>query len=207
MTISCVVVSDNELIRQTLASLLEVAQIETIPVPTLGELGSVLTRVPVCAILCDLATIVRSNQKSRQDLQGYSHLYPVAKFRITDGQVFILGDTLESFIAKSQSLGARTVRKEERSEKHVAVYLSPSEDFENAEPTITVNVSDKGMFIYSVKTWEVGQRVWLKNVGDDGAVSGIVRSAIPWGNNHFMPGIGIEIEAATRPAPVESDHP
>jgi Tfp pilus assembly protein PilZ len=74
------------------------------------------------------------------------------------------------------------------------VYLSADETFQDAEKTTTANMSDSGCFVVSTREWDIGGRVWLKFLGNEIAVCGTVCSMQPWGNNQFLPGIGIEVD-------------
>jgi len=86
------------------------------------------------------------------------------------------------------------MRKHAREARHLAVYLSPDEGFADAEKCVTLDVSEGGYFVYSVRLWNVGDHVWLKFPDQESVLSGIVRSFRPWGNNRFLPGIGVQVD-------------
>jgi hypothetical protein len=76
------------------------------------------------------------------------------------------------------------------------VHLSADAKFENAEKVVTTNISDRGCFVYSIRKWTTGDRVWLRFLGDDEDICGTVCSWRQWGNNKAMPGIGIKLNVA-----------
>ena len=78
--------------------------------------------------------------------------------------------------------------------RYLAVHRSADGKFEDAEKVVTANVSDHGCFVYSIREWSAGDRVWLRFLGDEADICGTVRSWRPWGNNKTMPGIGIKLD-------------
>jgi hypothetical protein len=167
---------------------------ETVPLASLSQLRQILETVPICGILLEVTAVVHADSQTKEDTHDLFDLYPTVKFRVSGGKVLMLGDTPQTFVARCRQFEPRMIRKEDRESKYIAVHLSASKTFADTEKTITINVSDHGMFVFSSRTWQVGDRVWLK-IHDEGAViSAVVRSAKPWGNNKVIPGIGIEID-------------
>jgi hypothetical protein len=137
---------------------------------------------------------VLSDALTKEDTHDLFDLYPTAKFRVTGGKVVMPGETPQTFVAKCGEFEPRMIRKEDRETKFIAVYLSARETFEDAEKTITINVSDHGMFVFSSRTWQAGDRVWVKIHDEAEVISAVVRSVKPWGKNKGIPGLGLETD-------------
>jgi hypothetical protein len=167
---------------------------DALPLASLRDLRGALETVPVCGLLLDLSTLVTADTRDKNDTREFLELYPSEKFRLVGDEVHIVGESLEKFVDKCQHFSPRKIRTSVRVDKYLAVYLSANEAFKRAEKTTTINISDGGCFVYSTRKWKVGSRVWLKSFGDEIVISGIIRSARPWGNNEFIPGIGIQVD-------------
>jgi hypothetical protein len=191
---TCVVIAINKTIREFVAGLLKSMEIDAVLLASLGELRPTLEKVPVCGILLELTTVITASASDKRDTQESLDLYPTAKFRFAGDQVLILGGTLEQFVSRCGQFAPRKIRKGARETRFLAVYLSADETFQDAEKTTTANMSDSGCFVVSTREWDIGGRVWLKFLGNEIAVCGTVCSMQPWGNNQFLPGIGIEVD-------------
>lgn len=191
---TCVVVAHNGTTRDFVADLLKSMEIDAVLLASLGNLRSTLEKTPVCGILLELTTAITASATDKRDTQEHLELYPSAKFRLAGDQVLILGGTLEQFVARCGQFAPRKIRKEARDNRFLAVYLSADETFQDAEKTVTANMSDSGCFVCSAREWQVGGRVWLKFLGNEIAICGTVCSTRSWGNNKFLPGIGIEVD-------------
>jgi PilZ domain len=99
-------------------------------------------------------------------------------------------------VHECQQFNPRTLRKDARRNAYLAVHLSADAKFENAEKVVTTNISEHGCFVYSIREWSTGDRVWLRFLGDDEDICGTVCSWRQWGNNKAMPGIGIKLDVA-----------
>jgi hypothetical protein len=192
---TCVVVAQNQANREFLGSLLKASGLDAVLLASLGELSVTLGTVAVCGILVELASVVTASTNDKKVNLELLEYYPCAKFRFDHGQILMVGETFEQFVGRCLQFQPRTRRLSERKTLHFAVFLSADESFAHAEKSVTVNLSDKGVFVYSALEWEVGKRVWLKFPGDTRAIRGTVRSYQPWGCSKSFPGIGIEIDA------------
>jgi hypothetical protein len=92
-----------------------------------------------------------------------SEFYLFGKFKLAENEVLILGkESLQSFVHECQQFNPRTLRKDARHSAYLAVHLCAAAKFEDAEKVATVNVSDRGCFVYSIREWSAGDRVWLR---------------------------------------------
>jgi hypothetical protein len=162
---------------------------------SLAELPAALDATPACGILLELSTAITALPQHKKAAQELLERYPTAKFRFAGGQVLIVGESLNGFVDRCSQFEPRVTRRTARKEMYLALFLSADETFEDAERVVTFNVSDGGYFVFSVREWAVGDRVWLRFFGDESTICGSVRSFQRWGNDQVFPGIGIKIEA------------
>jgi hypothetical protein len=163
---------------------------------SLGELRSTLEKVPACGILLELATSITASAQVKANTLELFELYPFAKFRLAGSEALITGDTFDSFTSKCREFEPRRIRRHPREIRFLAVYLSADETFADAEEVVTSDLSDRGCFVYSARRWALGSRAWLKFPGVETVFSGDVCSMRPWGNNKYLPGIGITLDTS-----------
>lgn len=124
-----------------------------------------------------------------------AEFYPLGKFKLAGKAVLILGkESLGTFVHDCQQFKPRTLRKDPRNTAYLAVHLCADDKFNDAEKVVTVNVSRRGCFVYSILKWSAGDRVWLRFLGDDADICGTDFAWQPWGNNKTIPGIGIKLD-------------
>jgi hypothetical protein len=191
---TCVVIAASETTQDFVAALLKSMYIDAVLLSSLGELRNTLEKAPVCGILLELTAAITASALDKKATKEFLELYPSAKFRLDGQQVLIPGDTLERFVSKCRQFAPRTIRAAIREARYLAVYLSADESFEDAEKAVTADISNRGCFVCSAREWSVGSRVWLKFLGKDRVIAGTVRSLRPWGNNKYLPGIGIQVD-------------
>jgi hypothetical protein len=190
----CVVVALNQATRDSLAHILKSRGIDSVLLASLGEMHETLSTVPTAGILIELTASITASQVDKRAMQEFLDLYPSAKFRFVDDKVLIVGQSLEEFVEDCLDFQPRVLRKSIRKDKFFALYLSPEISFRHEEKTVTINASAEGYFIYSVREWQIGNPVWLRFLNDSKIQHGTVRSLRPWGNNQFLPGIGIQLD-------------
>lgn len=165
--------------------------------PSADELTAVLEKIPACGILREVITSSKASPHAKSAIQELSEFYLFGKFKLAENEVLILGkESLQSFVHECQQFNPRTLRKDARRNAYLAVHLSADAKFKNAEKVVTTNISDRGCFVYSIREWTTGDRVWLRFLGDDEDICGTVCSWRQWGNNKAMSGIGIQLDVA-----------
>ena len=105
-------------------------------------------------------------------------------------------DDLTYFINRMcRSPEARSARAHPRFPLQFNLLLakSPAGLDKNPERTVTVNISQSGMYIYTRRKWSKGDKVWftIKEFDDDAAICGSVEWFLPWGMAMTYPGIGV----------------
>lgn len=192
----CVVVGPSRDARSCVGASLRSLGMEATLLASVQELPEVLKTTPVCGILLEAVTSAKDSGKDTEGIHKLIDLFPFATFRVVSNKILILGEaeSLEEFVEQCRGFTPRVIRREDRTTMHLAVQLSADYSFEDAEKAVTINVSDSGCFVYSIRKWTIGDRVWLRLLGDDVAISGTVCTWQPWGNNKFIPGVGIELD-------------
>jgi hypothetical protein len=140
-------------------------------------------------------TSIRASPQAKKALQELAEFYPSGRFKLTGNEITILGkESLGSFCARLPA-----VQSENAAEGCEKYRLSCSSfvgngNFEHAEKVVTVNVSDRGCFVFSIREWKTGDRVWLRFLGDEADICGTVCAWQPWGNNKTTLGISIKLD-------------
>jgi hypothetical protein len=188
------VVARSEETRTFVALSLKSRGVDALLLASLADLPIALLRTPVCGILLDLPTLVLASHEDKQAAQEPCEFYPFAKFKLVAGEIRVLSRTIDGFIAECQQFKPRTIRQYARRERVLAVYLSANDKFENPEKAVTLNISASGCFVYSVREWNLADRIWLNFPGNTVVLTGAVCTWHPWGNNRILPGIGIMLD-------------
>lgn len=192
---TCAIVSQNTEMQCTVAAAVQSLGINTTIFSSVPDLVQFARETRISGILFELATFLRSSPAEKSMVQELTEIYPCAKFKLIDDTIIIPCKDLKQFVAECRRFQPRTLRKSSRVVKHLSVYLSTNAGFEQAEQSITINMSDDGYFIYSSRAWSLGDRVWVKFVENDKIISGVVRCWRPWGKDKDVPGVGIDVSS------------
>ena len=179
--------------------------VKVVAVPSLKGLDETVTDLYYHGVMVDMPTKIDALKKDKEFIYSTLRKFPVAHLNLerTTGEIRVFypgqktGATLQDFISQecrpsiSHKLGYRI-----RKQIHFNVILSKNIRGENYERTVTVDVSERGCFVFSVKEWKPGDTAWLiiKELSDDTAICGEVRWCIKWGMGMQVPGIGLEFE-------------
>jgi hypothetical protein len=98
-------------------------------------------------------TSIKASQNDKEATHHLVEFYPFAKFKLVGKEVMVLGKarSLEEFVHGCGQFNPRTIRRGTREIGHLAVYLSSDDTFDNAEKPVTVNISEAGCFVYSIR--------------------------------------------------------
>ena len=205
MSIRLALVSPEGEIRDIYARAIKALDVQYDVVTTFKELYYSMEKVPYNGILIDLAT----KMKAPHDMGLVENIlgnFPVLYLKWEDqtkslktyypGQQLAGGD-LGDFVGKQCcSFDARTISTEKRLGFHHCILLSKDSAFRegNVERTITLNVSEKGCFIFTNQEWTIPSNVWIivKGLSDETPIVGAVRWFFKWGVRGQAPGIGIK---------------
>jgi hypothetical protein len=103
--------------------------------------------------------------------------------------------TLDEFLGQCRGFSGRPMREEERREQHVSAWLSATPELADAEASVSVNLSCRGAFFYSARSWDVGATIWVRYPGHPQALTFVAKVCWgrPWGGKtDGLPGIGVE---------------
>jgi Tfp pilus assembly protein PilZ len=210
MAVKIVLAANNDYVRKTYLREFKKypAQIDT--VASLGELYEVLTKTAYNGIMLDVPTRIMATADERILVQEAMGTYPVCGCNLdqdSGGIKFILSDEqpakdpFEYFIKQCGRFTARKIRKSSRlSHPFKALLLAGSGRQETGpEKTITVNVSNNGVFLFGVEDKKIGDTVTfvIKDLDDKTPISGVVRWCTQWDSSSRIPGYGIEFSAIT----------
>ena len=152
--VTCVVVALKEDVQTTVAAALKSLGVETTLLASLEELPMTLEKIPACGVLLEVITLIKASPQGKKAVQEMVEFYPIGKFRLVGNDVVILGkESLDRFVHDCQTFNPRTLRKDTRNIAYLAVHLSGDGNFGDAEKVVTVNVSDRGCFVYSIREW------------------------------------------------------
>ena len=197
---TCVVIASSAQVRSVLEASLHDLRLQVRAISTLGELPTIAREAPVGGILLELTTSLQSPPEEKEATHEILRLYPFARFRLNGKTISTLGDgnSLEQFAERCRQFRPRVTRREVRERRHLAVYLGRDASLKDAEQTVTIDMSLGGCFVFSSRTWRVGDCVWLRFSGEEMARSGTVCFWRAWGSSGGIPGIGIRLDVEPR---------
>lgn len=171
-------------------------QAPIICVSTVPELLDRLRSSEHSGIILDVRKMVRTKTHEKQVLMEFIESFPVLRVNYLPETDELRGlGSMESFFKTvKEDFMPRTIRRNVRVTLHFPVLLSRLLDrnMEQAEKTYTLNVSDSGLFIFTVADWQEERWGWvvLPHLEDETPI--LVRKAWsrPWGKK-ALSGIGV----------------
>lgn len=176
-------------------------------VTSLTELEASLQQQTYNGILMDVATMLKGMGQEKEKIHQLldSGEFPVVRLKWDTKRKKILSmvdqahdetDDLTYFInhmCRSSNTGSTRVHPRFPLQFNLLLAESPEGLKKDPERTVTVNISQNGMYIYSRRKWSKDDQVWLtiKEFDDDAAICGSVEWYLPWGMAMTYPGIGV----------------
>ncbi|MCP4687784.1 MAG: PilZ domain-containing protein [Desulfobacterales bacterium] len=210
MVTRILLVSRDKDAKEKYRDALEKFDVQVVPTTSFSRLPREIAEYRYHGVALDLPTKIKALKKDRAFVYKILGKFPIIQLKLNKktGKIrsFFEGgderDGLEAFIRRARQVGApKKFRYFDRKPIHFNVILSRDNDFTNGndERSITMNVSEDGCQILSVKEWEPGGDVWLviNELNDKTPVRGKVRHALTWGEAMEAPGIGLEFEDIT----------
>jgi hypothetical protein len=175
-------------------------------VPSLKGLDTDIRDRYFHGVVIDMQTKIGTLKNDREFIYTTLRKFPTAHVNIekASGQirgVFYPGQepgaTLSDFVdQKCRIFTPRRLGYHIRKEIHFNVVLSKEGDeaIGNQEKTVTVDVSEKGCFLFSVQDWHPGDtaRLAVIELTDKTAIKAQVCRCIKWGVGMQVPGIGVK---------------
>lgn len=176
------------------------------------EMTGALIDAPYNGLLVDVPTMIRCESADKNRITRIMNRFPVLRLMFNPKYGGIRGLTQGGTIRDNRDLGEfvlnecvpfspRSIRVAQRREVSFNVLLLDDIAHEDmvAERSVTVNVSEHGCFVYSVREWKVGHPVWLvvHEFEDRTPIELKIRWCGRWGEGMRMPGIGGSFETMT----------
>ena len=179
-------------------------------VATFGDLFKAMITSAYQGIMVDLVTSVKSSREEKGITQEILDVFPLVQLRwdqetnhihtISSGSRD--SSTLAHFAAQEcQLFSPRAIRLNVRKTINFNVLLGSEADMNPArtERTVTINISQKGCFVFSCRDWSNVSGVWLTihELEDTTPIPGEIRWRQLWGKTPAIPGIGIRFTQTT----------
>jgi hypothetical protein len=192
---------------QTYREALELRGFACQPANELKDLPALTCRLLFNGVLLDMPIITKASTAEKTQLEDILKALPSAYLNIapaTDSIKLLMADnhhgmarSLDEFLAICSAFTPRLVRPNDRVSLHLNAQLTGCGHTDQAEQTVTLNVSSQGCFLFSTHPGhQPGQQVQVRFVGleDQTPISCTIRWVRPWGACHQMPGIGVTFE-------------
>jgi len=176
-------------------------------VTSLTELEAAIKQQTYNGILMDVVAKLKGTAQEKEKIHQIldSRVFPVVRLKwdAKRKQIHSLvdethneADGLTYFINRMcRSFEARSARVHPRLPLQFNLLLAESVEGLEKEPerTVTVNISQSGMYIYSRRKWIKDEEAWftIKEFDDDSPICGSVEWYLPWGMAMKYPGIGV----------------
>jgi len=196
-------------IRNKYCSAMNAAELSIVCISSLMEFFKKGVYRPLCGIMVDMPTYIRSSDEDKRLLTDLVALFPALRLKYhepTDeirtlpfGTDYPGNIPLTDFIMQyCGTFAPRKIRTCERSQQHLPALLSTSDGAECR--IVTANISQGGCFLVSYNPLEVGAQGLLvfKELKDSTPVPMEVRSVRVWGEYRTLPGMGIRFLGLTR---------
>ena len=194
-------VHDNDACRKYL-EVLSALGVKVFVSPSFFSLSEELRLQTYHGLLLDMPTKMQALKENKTEVYRLAEKFPVAHLqhdRQTDSvrcfhAGWQTGRTIEAFIEHQCSGGVpQKIGGSKRKEAHLPVLVSRQRESKRPERTITRDISANGCFIISGRKWTAGHEIFLgfPELEDQRHIRAQIRSVVPWGMGHEIPGIGL----------------
>lgn len=176
---------------------------------------------PLCGILVDMPTYMRSSDEEKVLLADLVVHFPSLRLKCNDvtgeirslpfGAAYPGNPPLAVFVQKHcAAVVPREIRGGERSQQNLPALLSRGCPVENVAGvrSVTANISCGGCFLISFEPWVAGERGWLTlpELKDSTPIPVEIRWIRPWGACRSLPGMGVRFVELTCAQKAELSH-
>ena len=194
-------VQDDTACRKYL-EVLSVLGVKVFVSPSFFHLSEELRRQTYHGLLFDMPTKMRALKENKTEVYRLAEKFPVAHLQ-RDRQTDTVrcfhagwqaGRTLDDFILQRCQGGVpQKISASTRKELHLPVLVFRHGESKRPERAITSNISAGGCFIISGRSWTTGHEIFLAfpELQDKERIRAQIRSVMPWGMGHEIPGIGV----------------
>jgi hypothetical protein len=192
--------------RQVYQAELDAAGVLIVSVQTLEQFFRSEVYCPLNGILVDMPTYMRSTEDEKQLLMELVELFPALRIKCNEstGEIRTLpfGSSYPGNLAPAvfvqtycSTFVQRNIRSGERASQHLPALLNRlcTESADSVMRSVTVNICCRGCFLISFEPWAVGEQGWLTlpELHDSTPIAVEVCWIRPWGDHHFLPGMGV----------------
>jgi hypothetical protein len=202
-------IAEKGLPRSAYIETLRDIDIEVDCISSPDEMTGALIDAPYSGLLIDVPTMIRCECADKNRITRIMERFPVLRLMYNPKYGGIRGlaqggtirdnrDLTEFVLGECVPFLPRSIRVAQRHRVVFNVALFDNLD-RNSEKTVTVNVSEHGCFVYSVRTWRVDNPAWIivQELEDQTPIELLVRWQRPWGEAMRIPGIGASFESMT----------
>lgn len=178
------------------------------------QMADMATTTAYNGLIVDILTLVRSPKEEKAIAYDSINIYPVLrvkwdkrekKINLSPVEEISSSDAevvLRAFIeSRCTPLRPRRLRRHKRKELNLNLLVCTDEDFapEKTIKTFTVTVSEGGVFLHSMQSFQANQRLWLRFIdfADQTPIPATVRWSLEWGKSRNIPGVGVKFEKLT----------
>jgi Tfp pilus assembly protein PilZ len=211
MSIKIVLAVNNEYVRKCYLKEFKKNKVQIDTVASLDELYKVLTKTAYNGIMLDVPTRIMATADERILVQEAMGTYPVCVCNLDQdsGEIRVIlndeqhaKDKFDYFINQQCAhFSARKIRKSSRFAHPLKALLltASGQPEKGVAKTITVNVSNNGVFLFGVEDKKIGDTITflIKDLDDKTPISGVVRWVTQWESSSRIPGYGIEFSRIT----------
>ena len=194
-------VQDNDACRRYL-EVLSVLGVKVFVSPSFFQLSEEIHQQTYHGLLFDMPTKMQALKENKTEVYRLAEKFPVAHLQF-DRQTGAIrcfhagwqsGRTLNDFILhQCRGTAPRKIRTSARKEVHLPVLVFRHGESKRPERTITLNISAGGCFLISSRKWTTEREIFLgfPELEDKQRIRAQIRSVVPWGMGHGIPGIGL----------------
>jgi len=194
-------VQDNDVCRRYL-ELLSALGVKVFVSPSFFRLNEEIHQQTYHGLLLDMPTKMQALKENKTEVYRLAEKFPVAHLQLDRKTDTVRcfhagwqsGRTLDDFILhQCRGRVPQKIRSSARKEMHLPVLVFRHGESKRPERTITRNISVGGCFIISGRRWATGGEIFLRfpELQDNGRIRAEIRSVVPWGLGHEIPGVGV----------------
>jgi len=205
-------IAEEGLSRSAYVEVLKELDVEVDCVASPDDISGALIDAPYSGLLIDVPTMIRCECIDKNRITRIMDRFPVLRLLYNPKYGGIRGltqggtvrdnrDLAEFVLTECVPFPPRSIRVVRRHNLvfNVLLHSNPERLEQDPEQTVTVNISEHGCFIYTVKPWQIDNSAWvvITDLEDHTPIELAVKWKRPWGESMRMPGIGVSFETMT----------
>jgi hypothetical protein len=191
---------------------LDLQGIACLAISELKEVPTLTAGTPFSGILLDMPVLIKTSASDKMALEDILKALPSAYLNIAPASDAIkllvatgtqgAAKTIEEFAGLCKTFTPRQVRPKDRYPLHLNALLSTGENGDTNERTVTMDVSPRGCFLFSINpdiAFDQPARIVFVGLEDTTPIIATICWLHPWGasGEHHAPGIGVRFDTIT----------